>query len=228
MHLTAKKFLFVPILAGSLLFGGCHTTSAHGPLGTRVDETLLQYASTSDRAKVADAQHAHDAMHQELLTAQREVSDAKGKLAVADESLTVAKAEFDRARVAAEVDASGKGAEDVRARRQAVRDAEAEVLARKLDIDVAEHKVEVAQQKCDLALAKVDLAAAEAVAATERKDAQKVVVADFERAVRAEEADVKVAEVRLEQAQRDAEAGMEARQQRNRELAERDEQRAGG
>lgn len=223
-----KKLLFVPALATTLLFAGCHTTSAHGPLGSRIDSSLLQYASTADRAQVAEANRAHDAANNELLNAQREVSDAEGRVAVAEKSLDVAKAELDRARTSAKIEADGSGAAAVREQVQGVRNAEAELLARKLDVDVAEHHVAVAQQKCDLALANVDLEAAKAVVATERTDVRHIEVADFERAVRAEEADLKVAEVRLEQATRDAKAGKAAREERNKELAARDEGRSGG
>jgi hypothetical protein len=208
-----NTFLFIPMLATTLLLTGCQTNRPYGPLGSRVDSSLLQYASADDRAHVTEAHRVHDTAREGLLTAQREVSEAEGRLAIGQETREVANAELERARVTATVKADSASATVVRDQVQAVRTADGEVFAQRLDIDVAKHRLTVAEGKCNVALAKVDLEAAKAVVATDRTDVRQIKVADFERAVRDEEADMKVAEVRLEQAMRDATAGKAAREE---------------
>lgn len=223
-----KRLLFVPILATTFLFAGCQTHRPYGPLGSRVDASFLQHASTADRALVTEANRAHDTAHEGMMAAQHEVSESEGQLAIGQKTLNVANAELERAKVTARVNADEASASAVAEQTRGVRTAEAEVLGHTLDIGVAKHRLSVAEQKCSLALAKVDLEAAKAVVATGRTDVGQFEVADFEREVRAEEADVKVAEVRLEQATRDAKASKAARAAENKTLAERDEAKSGG
>jgi hypothetical protein len=98
----------------------------------------------------------------------------------------------------------------MQAARDGVHAAEAALRVRDAEIAVAEHDLRLAREREQLARAKVDLAAAEAVAGVDRPECRGIDVADFEREVRAEAADVQVAQVRRDEAVREVKARRDA------------------
>ncbi|MEO6595878.1 MAG: hypothetical protein ABIP94_14090, partial [Planctomycetota bacterium] len=198
------KKLTIPLLLSTLSLSACHTMR---PVGERVDASLLQYADANKRNDVAKARSAADEASDSVAVAKRKISEAKGNHVVAEKELEVARARHEKVR--SELAVAGRPEDESEAMTQARQDvhaAECALRVREAEIRVAEHELRAAQERHELARARVDLAAAEAVASVDRAECRNIDVADFERRVRAEEADVKVAEVRLEEATRDVEA----------------------
>jgi len=201
--------LIVPVVfCSTLLFGACHSGP---PLGQRVDAALLQYVEEGDRAQVATVRVEADEARDQVAITERQLAEAKGRLRVAEKQLVVTKAMHDR--VKAEIAVDGEPAAEsaaLRESRDVVRAAEADVRVCEAEIRVAEHRVRLARETQQLAQANVDLVAAKAVAAVDRPECRGIDVSGFERKVRAEEADVQVAKVRLEEAEREVTARREA------------------
>jgi hypothetical protein len=198
----------VPVVfCSTLLFGACHSGP---PLGQRVDAALLRYVGEGDRAQVAAVRVEADEARDRVAATERQLAEAKGRLRVAERQLVVTKAVHDR--VKAEIAVAGEPAAEsaaLRDSRDVVRAAEADVRVREAEIRVAEHRVRLARERQQLAQANVDLVAAEAVAAVDRPECRGIDVPGFERKVWAEEPDVQVAEVRLEEAERELTARRE-------------------
>lgn len=191
------------LLCSTLGFAACHTAR---PMGQRVDASLLQYVDEGQRSDVNKARSEADNAHDQLAIAERKLTESKGRLEIAEKELQVTKAQQDKTRTEVAVERGDDAKSSLSDARQGVQTAEAEVRVREAEIRVADHEVRVAREQDELARARIDLAAARAVAGVDRPECRRIDVAGFERMVRAEEADVQVAQVRLEEAMREAEA----------------------
>jgi len=194
-------------------------TSTGVPHPVAVDQALLDDVSESARAEIDSARRARDSASDAVAVAERDFEAAKQRVALAKSDVEVARSKADRAREAVNLARKGTDQDLEQANHnleQAQREFEAArglVAVREKEVALARARMELEKERHELAEAQLELVKARAVEGIERPAADAVDVAAHAAAVREQETQVRLAEVKKDAAEREVQVATERHEQ---------------
>ncbi len=203
----ARLFLIAPVLLVSscALFSKRSSDTPDQPvMANHIDNSMLQHVSPGDRADITEARKAADAARDAYSAAKAESIQTTDRRKVCSQELEIARAEQKRAE-AVQTAAQNGSEEELNDAKQGVAEAKTLVTSVQSRIELRDVQVEHAAgieelklKENELAQARVELAAARAVKRLNRPESKSVDVAAYERQVRKQQEEVKLAEVRAD------------------------------